>query len=58
MMKIILYFVIFSILYNLFKSLKISFFNSSRNKKKKSNINYKKNKNNYDIVDAEYEEIN
>ena len=58
MIKILLYFFIFSIIYNLLKSLKISFFRSRSKNQKKTKMYYKKNKGNFDIVDAEYEEIN
>tara|TARA_S200000501_G_C20215110_1_gene479052 strand:+ start:100 stop:273 length:174 start_codon:yes stop_codon:yes gene_type:complete len=57
-MKILLYFFVFSVVYNLFKNLKISFLKSRTVNQKQSNTNYKKNKGNFDIVDAEYEEIN
>ena len=59
MIKIIIYFFIFSIIYNILKSFKVSFFKS--NKYKKNNFlkeNYKKNKSSYDVLDAEYEDIN
>ena len=58
MIKILLYFFIFSIIYNLLKILKISFFRSKSKIHTKTKTNYKKNKENFDIVDAEYEEIN
>ena len=58
MIKILLYFFIFSIIYNLLKSLKINFFRSKSKNQTKTKTNYKKNKENFDIVDAEYEEIN
>tara|TARA_A100001011_G_C14092617_1_gene749284 strand:- start:685 stop:858 length:174 start_codon:yes stop_codon:yes gene_type:complete len=57
-MKILLYFFIFSVVYNLLRNFKISFLKSRTVNQKQSKMNYKKNKGNFDIVDAEYEEIN
>ena len=55
MIKIILYFIVISFIYNIFKNIKIS---SSYKKQSKSNKKHNNNFNNNDnILDAEYEEI-
>ena len=53
-MKIILYFIIISFIYNIFKNVKISFNPKFQNQKKTKN-NYSND--NDHILDAEYEEI-
>ena len=54
MIKIILYFIVVSIIYNLFKNIRIG---SSYKKQSKRNEKQKNFNNNDNILDAEYEEL-
>jgi len=54
MIKIIIYFIIFSFIYNLWKHFKISSHHSRRNPKDR---NHKFNHKNDDILDAEFEDM-
>ena len=56
MMKIILYFIIISFIYNVLKNIKISSIYKKYSKPKTNHSNNFNNKND-DILDAEYEEI-
>ena len=55
MIKIIFYFFIFSIIYNIWKNIKINFIKHDSNEIKNKKFNFK-NKND-NILDAEFEEI-
>ncbi len=57
MIKIILYFVIFSFIYNIWKNLKINYNRSKTNPSYKTNKKSNFTNNSDDILDAEYEDI-
>tara|TARA_Y100001934_G_C12289127_1_gene743854 strand:- start:982 stop:1155 length:174 start_codon:yes stop_codon:yes gene_type:complete len=57
MIKIILYFVIFSFIYNIWKNLKINYNRSKTSPSYKTNKKSNFTNNSDDILDAEYEDI-
>ena len=57
MIKIILYFVIFSFIYNIWKNLKINYNRSKTSPSNKTNKKSNFSNNSDDILDAEYEDI-
>ena len=57
MIKIILYFVIFSFIYNIWKNLKINYNRSKTSSSNKTNKKSNFSNNSDDILDAEYEDI-
>jgi hypothetical protein len=57
MIKIILYFVIFSFIYNIWKNLKINYNRSKTSPSNKTNKKSNFTNNSDDILDAEYEDI-
>ena len=57
MMKIILYFIIISFIYNIWKNIKISFTPSKHNNIRNKTKNHKFSNKNDDILDGEFEDI-